>query len=85
MSANGNNRFNTGHGVSGVFNCGNCGRRTRHSGQASESMCRQCDEYTAIENGIVNGGFGDSPEEQAEAEARIEKLMSEVRAKGGNI
>lgn len=81
-----NNRFSRRGTVGGVFECRVCGRRTRHAGQAMNGLCPQCDEWTQIENGILDGGYkGEAPEELERAEAAIEKLKAEARKKGGRI
>jgi predicted ATP-dependent serine protease len=80
-----NNRFSRRGGVGGVFNCGQCGRRTRHVGQGMAHLCPQCDEWTAAENAVFDGNYTDLPPEELDgAKAQILKLKEAAAKKGGD-
>ncbi|MCA8148173.1 hypothetical protein [Burkholderia vietnamiensis] len=71
--------------IGGVFACGICGRRTRHTNQGMAHLCPQCDEWTASENSINDGNYaGCPPEDLAQAEAAILKLKREAWKRGGD-
>ncbi|HDR9280174.1 TPA: hypothetical protein QDB45_001696 [Burkholderia vietnamiensis] len=71
--------------IGGVFECGECGRRTRHTDQGMDHLCPQCDERTACENGIMDGNYaGLPPEDLARAWAAVLKLKREAWKKGGD-
>lgn len=69
--------------IGGVFTCGICGRRTRHTDQGMSHLCPQCDEHTAIENSLPDY-VGFPPEALAQAHAAILKLKREAMKKGGD-
>lgn len=80
-----NNRFSVRGRVGGVFECNICARRTRHAGQGMDNLCPQCDEWTAMENGINDGNYeGEPPEELQRALDRIQALKEEAAKKGGS-
>lgn len=64
----------------GVFSCGNCGRRTRSTGEDNENSrtCIQCWEMAGIENAVSDGC--ETPSMRAEHEY----LRQECLAKGGD-
>lgn len=77
-------RFHRRWGQSGTtFPCRQCGRRTRSVDQASPDLCSECDEWTAIENGINDGAYP-AAGDLAAAEARIAKLKRQAIKKGGD-
>lgn len=52
-------RFQGGHN-GGVFTCGSCARRTRHTQvQSNTDICEDCYELAGLENGV-----SDAPSEQ---------------------
>lgn len=70
--------------IGGVFTCGICGRRTRHTNQGMSHLCPQCDRWTALENSVVDLDYKGMPEEQARAEAAILQLKREAMKRGGD-
>lgn len=70
--------------IGGVFACGICGRRTRHTTQGMSHLCPQCDIWTAMENSIADGDYKGMPEELARAEATILRLKREAMKRGGD-
>lgn len=78
-----NSRFSKGTRHSGCFACECCGRLTRHAGQASSHLCPQCDEWTQIENGLMNDGYAEG-QERADAEAAVARLKKSAASKGGD-
>lgn len=78
-----NNRFAKGMHNSGCFECECCGRMTRHAGQASSHLCPQCDEWTQIENGLMNDGYEEG-KERSDAEAEVLRLKQSAASKGGD-
>lgn len=67
----------------GTFECGECGRRTRHTNSGNSHLCPQCDERTMIENGINDGGY--EGDDLVAAEAEIERLAAEAVRLGGTL
>ncbi|HIH2744651.1 TPA: hypothetical protein ACYLN4_000309 [Burkholderia lata] len=70
--------------IGGVFTCGICGRRTRHTDQGMSHLCPQCDRWTALENSVVDLDYKGMPEELARAEATILQLKREAMKRGGD-
>ena len=67
----------------GTFNCGECGRRTRHTNSGNDHLCPQCDERTMIENGLMNDAYEGA--DLKIAKARVKKLAREVVRLGGAL
>ena len=71
--------------IGGVFACGQCGRRTRHTDQGMDHLCPECDSWTAAENSINDGNYnGLPPDDLANAHAAILKLKRAALKKGGD-
>lgn len=70
--------------IGGVFACGICGRRTRHTNQGMAHLCPQCDEWTAQENSINDGNYVGFPDELAAAQAAVLRLKRLALKRGGN-
>jgi hypothetical protein len=68
---------------SGVFECGQCGRRTRHVEQGMNTLCPECDTWTAIENGMVDAPNMDA-EEVAFMERQLRIWKHKALKKGGD-
>jgi hypothetical protein len=64
-----------------TYTCDTCGRGTRYTGAQSlgSKLCPQCFDLAGIENDISDGHTT-----QADAQAQIDRLMADIRAKGGN-
>lgn len=64
-----------------TYKCDTCGRNTRYTGAQAigSTLCAQCWDLAGIENEISDG-----IRTQADAQARIDSLMADIRAKGGN-
>lgn len=81
-----NNRFKRRGATQGpVFRCKVCARRTRCTDQDMPGLCSQCDEWTQIENSIVEGAYRDDPTGMKVAEEHIARLKAEAVAKGGTF
>ena len=67
-------------GGGSAFTCDTCGRRTRYTGAQSlgSKLCPQCYELAGIENEISDGYCT-----LAERRATIDRLLTEIEAKGG--
>jgi hypothetical protein len=64
-----------------VYSCDCCGRKTRNTGAQSigSRTCPQCFDLAGIENEISDGYTTVDAER-----AKIDTLIAEIRAKGGN-
>lgn len=69
--------------IGGVFACGQCGRRTRHTDQGMDHLCPECDEWTSIEVSLPDYA-GLPPDDLAKAHAAILKLKRAALKKGGD-
>lgn len=64
-----------------VYVCETCSRKTRHNGSQSmgSKLCAQCFELAGLSNEISDGH-----QTKAELHPQIDRLLAEIRSKGGN-
>lgn len=68
-----------------TFTCATCDRRTRNTGQDSDSLCADCYEIAGIDNTINDCGFKPGMPEFDEYLAELTRRLAHIEKLGGDV